>query len=1854
MSTIANDAASPRARRTDLVRRRGGDTGVTGRMTVSAPVSGPRRPLSPGQSRAWFLHTREPHSSSLNIGVAYRLSGALDVTRLRTAVATVVAEHDMLRTSYGLGIDGEAYQVVRPDLSPSWREHDLSGRSAAGLARRVEVLVRRELGRPFDLSADAPLRLSLIRTGGDEFVLVLVAHTIAWDDESLSVFTAQLEAAYNVSAPAHRAPTRFSDAAIRRADDSVALDYWRRTLTPLPDLLELPGGPVADAAGSAAECHGRALPPALVERVRAYAGAHDSTPTAVLFAAYSALIHRYTAATDFLVAMPVTLRDSDPGTHIGYYGNTLLLRATPRTDCAFADFAEAVTASCARAFAHKHTGIDRVVHAINPDRTGSRDGLEHLVQVGFGVRGSGSGFALDGVTATKLELGGPRLPVPLRFTVTLDPAAPRIDIEYRPGRLDAELAAQMLGHYLQLLDSALACPQQHLGELDMFGPDGRARLLAVSRGEQVETVPDTLVSLFERRVTAAPDAVAVIAPAERPASDLELTYAELNRRANRLAHWLINAGIGTEDIVALRIPNSVEFVVAVLAVLKSGAAYLPVDPAYPDERIEHLVADAKPRLVLGRVELAAAEESALARPHHDPADGDRVRPLHPDNLAYIIYTSGSTGTPKGVPVAHAAIADHLIGFGAQWGMTADDRLLQSSSVSFDASLLDIFLTLALGARLVIPRQDAFRDIGYIADLISRYGVTVLHMVPSLLSTLLLLPAVSEWRALRHVPVGGEALLGEVADRFAGVFDAELRNHYGPTEAVVSATHMPVEGPQGTRIVPVGVPNRNVCAYLLDERLRLVPAGVVGEIYLGGDQLARGYLGLRGQTAERFVADPFDPGKRLYRTGDLARRNSAGELEFVGRADEQVKVRGYRIELGEVQAAIAGHPGVAHCVVVATADRALGVTLAAYVVPAGSALDLDDVRDHAANSLPEFMIPSAFAQVDRIPLTEHGKLDKRALPEPRRVGARTRTELATVTEVRLAALFGEIFGRDEVGADDSFFELGGHSLLANQLVVRIRAEFGVEIDVRAPFDTPTVAGLAALIESTPVTIGPNGLPPLTKHQRPERIPLSQAQRAEWVMGATGVVEAAVRLTGPVDEAVLTAALGDVIGRHAALRTVFPSEDGEPRQSIQPVAEVRLPVTTVDEGGLAAALADARDHHFDLASGPLLAARLFLLDDGARVLSLLAHRLVADDPSLRTVISDLAIAYGCRITSGHPPQWGVPAIDHADFTLWQAAAADIVGLRDPHRVEQEPPASAGLTVDRPDSGTSAGAHTVTFGIPSGLRRRLEARAEACGASDFMLYQAAVTALLFRLGAGTDIVIEIPDSGRTDAAATDLVGPLAGMRRLHTDLSGDPSLADVLDRARDAALGALRNGDLLTDSRPGPATSLPQAVIRCDSADGIGAAWLTDDVHMTLLPAAPVARRALTFVFTPSGDGEVDAGVIADAGRYEPATAGMIARYLLNVLEQFADLPERGVGELRLMTSAEQERVLGEWSTGVEPSDLRGLAAVFRHGRAVPGVRIALRHGAQMLSFGELFQRLDDHAAGTRASNESELDRLIGMLAELAPQPTAPVAVGVLGAGSARPELDRQITVPIPEVTVGPLTLSTLALTAAVADRRSVAADRRCAGSDPARRRPDVRLFALHPGDAQLGADLLAALTDGATLILATEAQRTDPAALAEVVIEHAVTQVIASPRLLADLAASDIELLPTVHRWDVTGIGWTPGISERLRELAPASVATFAYRASGYLGAVARGPLRDTGRARPVPGAKILLLDDQMRPVAPGVLGDVYIGGIALASEFTRGAAVCVFVDDPFEPGQRLLRTGDSARWTADGCLAFARA
>jgi mycobactin peptide synthetase MbtE len=795
----------------------------------------------------------------------------------------------------------------------------------------------------------------------------------------------------------------------------------------------------------------------------------------------------------------------------------------------------------------------------------------------------------------------------------------------------------------------------------------------------------------------------------------------------------------------------------------------------------------------------------------------------------------------------------------------------------------------------------------------------------------------------------------VAERFGGYFDAELRNHYGPTEAVVCSTHLRVQGPQGNRVVPIGVPNRNVYAYVLDEELQPVPAEVIGELYLGGVQLARGYLGRPGLTAERFIPDPFNPGVRLYRTGDLVRRNISGQLEFVGRADEQVKIRGFRIELGEVEAVIATHPAIRHCLVV-TEDSEAGPLLAAYLVPVASddiagtstQIDLDEVRAHAASVLPEYMVPNAFAVIPEIPLTVSGKLDKRALPAPTPVAVRSYREPATPTERRMCSIFAGLFGWERVGAEDSFFGLGGHSLLAARLVAQIRAEFGVELAVRAVFDTPTPAGLAArLIEQfradfdidldaldeidADEQLPESSRPQLAEGVRPERPPLSYSQLAAWLMhrleGARDgfSMPFALRFTGRLDIAALAEALNDVVARHESLRTNFAEHEGVPYHIVHPMLRLELPVQQVSEERLDETVAELRRHVFTPESGPLIKAALLALGPDTHVLVVLVHHIVSDHASLGILLEDLIAAYRARLAS-EAPRWSALPVQFADHGLWQRHAFDAHSEWGQAELAYWRDALAEL----PDEITVAADHSrppvigkagqvVSFTVPAARRAALTQLAEHSGATEFMVYQAVLAVLLHKLGGGADIPIGSPVVSRVDPATENLIGLFANMVVLRNDLTGDPSLRGMVARSRDVVLDAFAHQELpierlveaLNPPRRRSRNPLYQSMIHFRGED-----WAlvprdltgTGDTTVEPLPIDfEVSLLDLDVGMNVTPDGELDVRIVANADLYEPQTAALIADALNATLDAFATTPDAAVSTVELLPAAEMDKLL-----------------------------------------------------------------------------------------------------------------------------------------------------------------------------------------------------------------------------------------------------------------------------------------------------------------------------------------------------------
>ena len=1048
--------------------------------------------LSFAQRRLWFLDQLEGPDGgpTYHISLALRLSGRLDEPALKAAVADVVGRHESLRTVFPQTDGQPRQQVLEPDASSLWDE--VVDVDEAGLAPALAAIA----GRAFDLSGEAPLRTQLLALGPDEHVLVLVVHHVAADGWSMGVLGRDLGTAY--AARCRGEVPGWAPLAVQYGDytlwqhellgdeadpDSLIsqqLAYWRAALAELPEQLELPTDRVRPAVatnrGDTVEFQvGPQLHRGLVE----LAGRHRASLFMVLQAGLAALLSRLGAGSDIPIGSPIAGRTDDAlDDLVGFFVNTLVLRTDTSGDPSFAELLGRVRETDLAAYAHQDVPFERLVEVLNPARSLSRQPLFQVLLVLQNTPQAGVGFDLVGLAARReqVELATAKFDLSLGLVEHRGPqGAEGIGgvLEYRTDLFEPATVESMMARFLRLLEAVVADPHQPIGRIDILGPHERRRLL-VDYNDTAQDVPDTtLPALFEAQVQRTPDNTAVVF------EDTTLTYAQLNARANRLARLLIERGVGPEQFVALAVPRSLEMIVAVLAVLKAGAAYVPIDPDYPPARIAFMLDDARPVLVVttaGTVMSASfpssfdCDQLVLDRQdvvdglatHRDanPTDQERVASPRDKHPAYAIYTSGSSGLPKGVVISNTGLRNLLGEMCDQLALLPSDALLAVTTFAFDIAIVELFVPLLCGARVVVAPTDAVQEPTVLLSLLTENGITAMQATPALWQVLVGLDR-DPLQGLRML-VGGEAISAVLANTMKG-FASQVTNFYGPTETTVWSTAARLGSESGTP--PIGRPIANTQLYVLDAGLQLVPAGLVGELYIAGAGLARGYLNRPGLSAERFVACPFGPpGSRMYRTGDLVRWNAEGELVFVGRVDDQVKLRGFRIELGEVESVLARHPDVGQVVVVVREDRPTEKRLVAYVVAApGRQIVPAVVREHVAQVLPDYMVPAFFVVLESLPLTPNGKLDRKALPAPEVTSAADSRQPTTPQEQVLCQLFAQLLGLPAVGIDDNFFELGGESLLAMQVVSRARSLLDASLTVRSVFEAPTVAGLARRLQ-----------------------------------------------------------------------------------------------------------------------------------------------------------------------------------------------------------------------------------------------------------------------------------------------------------------------------------------------------------------------------------------------------------------------------------------------------------------------------------------------------------------------------------------------------------------------------------------------------------------------------------------------------------------------------------------------------------------------------------------------------------------------------------------------------------------------
>ncbi|HSK63174.1 MAG TPA: amino acid adenylation domain-containing protein, partial [Pyrinomonadaceae bacterium] len=1508
-----------------------------GRTIRPSPRNGPVQ-QSFAQQRLWFLDQLEPGLAAYNIPAAVRLVGKLDVAVLDWSLNEIVRRHESLRTTFN-SVAGQPVQIVAPALELSIPVIDLTRIPDASRETEAMRLARQEAQRPFDLIRGPLIRAVLLRLRTEEHVLILTMHHIVSDGWSQAVLKTELGALYEAGvngrgSPLPELPLQYADFAqwqrgwLKDEELDRQLAYWQKQLAGAPPSVDLPNDgvrpPQLNYRGATCLFEFSAE---LSESVTNLSRREGVTLFMTLLAAFKALLFRYTGQSDIVVGATVANRNREELEGlIGFFVNTLVLRTDLSCEPTFLELLHRVRDVSLGAYAHQDLPFELLVEARQPVRDLSRN---PLFQILFDLQNTPAPLLeLPGITLQPYEFTAESTRFDLELHLTSQPEGIIGSIVYSTNLFAESTIRQLAERYRILLAAVVADPEQQVSRIELLTGRERKQLL-FEWNETGRSFPNKDISdVFEAWAMRAPETTALACGDER------VTYDELNRRANQLAHYLTSYGAGSETRIGIYLERSVEMIVAVLGVLKAGATYVPLDPSYPEQRLLFMLDDAGVQLVLS---VAASEEKLPV--HQAPvilldsdwpliasqSDANPVRNITPEHLAYISYTSGSTGTPKGVAVPHRGVVRLVTGNGyAHFG--PDEVFLQFAPLAFDASTFEIWGSLLNGAQLVLM-PPGIASLAELGGALTQYRVTTLWLTAGLFQQMVdeQLEALT---GLRQLLAGGDVLSSSHVKKFvAAAPSCRFINGYGPTENTTFTCCYTMDAAGDFNgSVPVGRPIAGTQVFILDENLQLSPSGFIGELYAGGDGLARCYHGRASLTAERFIPHPFsnEPGARLYRTGDLVRHRVDGNIEFIGRADEQVKVRGFRIEPGEVEAALARAPGVRQ-VAVAARDYGNGdKRLVAYVV--GDVV-LDRLRKNLDSHLPEYMIPSAFVVLDQLPITNNGKVDRQALPAPDEVQASPDSAMPrTPVEELLAGIWAEVLKLEHVGVNDNFFELGGHSLLVMQLVSRAQAQFGTELPLKLFFEAATLSAQAAAIEAASGAKRSLQTPPIVPVRRDGHLPLSFSQQRLWFLyqfePSTSAynIPTAVRLTGALDSEALRRTLNEVVRRHEILRTCYGMADGKPAQFVGPPPELKIDLidlSTVNEGGRESRMLELASEEagkpFDLTRPPLLRASLVRLGPEEHVLLLTVHHIVSDGWSQAVMVREVGTLYQAFIAGKESPLEELP-VQYADFAHWQRnwLAGDVL---DQHLAYWRKQLAGELPVldlpldhPRPEVQSFRGA-TVTTTLPSGLKESLGVICRREGVTLFMLLLAAFKALLCRYTGQDEIVIGVPIANRNQVEIENLIGFFVNTLVMRTDLSGDPHFPDLLARVRKVTLEAYAHQDLpfevlVEDLQPERSPSrnpLFQVMFQLENTP-------KEELPLPGLTMSPVAVEGVASQFDLSVDvveSEQGFAVTAEYSTdlFEAETIRTLLRRWEILLESIAAGPERRLSELSLLDQQER---------------------------------------------------------------------------------------------------------------------------------------------------------------------------------------------------------------------------------------------------------------------------------------------------------------------------------------------------------------
>ncbi|MCG7755933.1 MAG: amino acid adenylation domain-containing protein, partial [Nitrosomonas sp.] len=1602
-------------------------------------------PLSFAQERLWFLSQLSPDGFSYNEAGAIELVGKLNIDAIEGGLREIVQRHEVLRTTFMAHANGQVQQIIASESHATIKRISLEALSSQQQSDHITQYISREVKKPFSLSAGPLIRFTLFQLDAERHILLVGLHHIIADEWSIRILIKELSVIYDACCDGR--PSQLGELSLQYADYACwqrewlkgaafekQLGYWKKQLQGCPQLLDLP----ADLPRPAVLKHLGAryvfnMPSGLLVALRKIGKNQAATVFMTLAASFAILLNRYTQQHDICIGYPIANRSrSELQGLIGFFANTLVLRADLSGNPTFSELLDRVKKVCLEAQAYQDLPFEKLVEELAPVRDMSRHPLFQVM------------FIYQHTDLEKLELSNIEMndiavdTGNAKFDLTLSLKEEKGELhgcfEYSTELFYESTIVRWAGHYRQLLQNIIGAIDKPLSELVILPEEERRQVLYHWNDLRAEYPQDHCIFQFvEEQVKKKPNAIAVVY------QDQKITYEQLNTSANQLAHYLHSQGIRPEARVGMCVERSLEMIIGILAILKAGGAYIPIDPRYPKEHIAHVIEDAMPQLVLTQEKLQGLIPAQIKRFLLD-VEWDLILAQQPDalngmttpeNLAYVIYTSGSTGKPKGVGVTHRNVV-HSTSARLHYYQVPVDSFLLLSSIAFDSSVAGIFGTLCQGGRLVLAAEDSVLDPNILTNIISSQKISHLLTVPSLYEMMLLEIAGKE-ASLKSVIVAGESCKKSLIDRhYVCLPQVQLFNEYGPTEATVWSTVYQCRV-NGDAAIPIGRPIANTCIYLLDAHLNPVPVGIAGELYIGGIGLARGYLNQPDLTALRFIPDYLgEVGGRLYRTGDLARYRVDGNIEYLGRTDHQVKIHGFRIELGQIEAVLMQHETVKEAVVMVREITPGEERLVAYLVENEQVSDRDSIRVYLKGILPDYMVPSAFVFLQCLPLTPNGKIDRTALPAPDYLVQHSHHYVAprTPTEEKVTVIWAEVLRLEQVGVYDHFFELGGHSLLIAQVIARIRQVFAMDLPLRTLFERPIVADFALAIDNLH---GKESelLVPLVSVTRDRALLPSYSQERLWFLdqfeggGASYNVPGAVRLTGDLDKDVLRRSLNEIIRRHEVLRTTFVMEGGRAVQVI--AAQLELAIGIMDLSGLPEELraAEIQRHliedarkPFDLAHGPLVRASLLALGRSEsagmteHILLFTLHHIVSDGWSTAILIREFVTLYEAYSKHQPSPLAELP-IQYVDYAVWQRNWLQGERLEQQFSYWKQQLAGAAMVLElpsdrpRPVVQSYRGATLYTT-IPQSITEQLKLLGRRHDATLFMVLLAAFNILLSRYSGQNDLCVGTPVANRNRLEIEGLIGLFINTLVLRNDLSGNPPFTTLLQRVREVCLGGQAHQDL-------PFEKLVEelAPVRDMSHHPLFQVMLV--LQNTPETTLEIEGLCITPEFMETGAAKFDLDLEISEGKdglavqfnyntdlFDQSTIARMAEHYGVLLEHIAAAPDRLLSELQLLTQPERNQLLVEWNaTQVDYPYNQCIHELFEEQAKKRPDAVAVIFEGKQLTYGQLNKKANQLAHYLNAQGVGP-EALVGICVERSLEMIVGI-LGILKAGGAYLPID-----------------------------------------------------------------------------------------------------------------------------------------------------------------------------------------------------------------------------------------------------------